>query len=514
MYHLLSSALALLVYTSVVLGSQTPLGNCALDACLLDLPYRVVLPDTPDYALASRAYNRRLKIAPAAIVYPATPAEVSAAVLCAANCGTPVVARSGGHSYAGYSLGGQDGSLVVDLSGLNGAVFEKEGEIMHVQTGNRLGDVASALKSVGRALPHGTCPPVGLGGHAAFGGFGFASREWGLLLDRMIGAEMVLADGRVVNASLKENPDLFWAIRGSVSSFGIATSYTFVTLPEPPVTTPYSYVFAGNASSAAQCFYAFQAFSATSAPPALGMQFSIIPDLTYELFGSYTGPKKDFEDAFLPLVRECEKTSDQHSGTHEFAQEMGWEAYLVSQAGTPPRVSDCFYAKSLMTAESTPLSLSTMENFMNYLYTEGPRHGHLSWFVEVDTYGGVGSAINAVPKLDTSFTHRDRLLGFQMYASSGNLRPPFPQDGYAFVDGMAEALKSGPEAPSFGSYANYVDPLLKEQDWKMMYYGKEIYERLTTVKAKWDPNGVFRFPQVIPPAAEAGQEGRRVVDEL
>ncbi|KZT57881.1 Glucooligosaccharide oxidase [Calocera cornea HHB12733] len=513
MPRLVHLILALLATSFNALGSQTPLRSSVLEACLSTLPFRVVLPSSPDYDRASRAYNRRLTIRPAAVVYPNSASHVSAAILCGTRAGVPVVARSGGHSAAGYSLGGEDGSLVVDLSRLDEVKFEKEGEVVHVQTGNRLADLARALKGVGKALPHGTCPSVGVGGHAAFGGFGFASREWGLLLDRMIGAEVVLSDGRVMNASLDENADLFWAVRGSVASFGIATSYTFVTLPEPPVTTAYSYVFAGNASSAAPCLYAFQEFAATSAPPPLGMQFSVIPDLTYELFGSYTGPKKDFDVIFLPLVQECEKTSDQDSGTHAFAQEMGWEAYLVSQAGTPPRVADCFYAKSLMTAEDRPLSPGTIETFMTYLYTEGPKH-RLSWFVEVDLYGGAGSAINAVPKLDTAFKHRDRLLGFHMKASSRDQRPPYPEEGYAFINGMANALRSGPESPTFGSYGSYVDPLLKQDEWRMMYYGDEIYEQLADLKRKWDPEGVFAYPQMISSTRELENGGRRVVDEL
>ncbi|EJU00029.1 FAD-binding domain-containing protein [Dacryopinax primogenitus] len=503
----------------LLLALNTLASPSQLQTCLTSLSFPVLLPSSPSYAPACQAYNRRLTFLPSSVVYPRTPAEVALAVRCASSASVPVVARSGGHGYAAFALGGQDGSLVVDLSGLKGVEFDNGGEVMHAQTGNRLGEIASALKSVGRALPHGTCvllsgvsrfPPR----HAAFGGFGFASREWGLLLDRMIGAELVLADGRIVNASLEENEDLFWAVRGSVSSFGIATSYTFLTLPEPPVTTAYSYVFSGNASSAAQCFLAFQAFSASSAPPPLGMQFFLIPDLTYELFGSYTGPKAAFEDVFLPLVLECEKTSDTHAGTHAFAQEMGWEAYLVSQVGTPPRVADCFYAKSLMTSSTTPLSQQTVEKFMHYLFTEGPKHPHLAWFVEVDLYGREGSAINAVPKLDTAFRHRDRLLGFQLYASSGNLRPPFPEDGYAFVDGMAEVLSAAPEGRTLASYANYVDPRLGQGEWEDMYYGGEIYDRLRKVKSKWDKGNVFRFPQGIVPSEEREGEGRRVVDEL
>lgn len=93
------------------------------------------------------------------MVYPSTPAEVSAAVLCAAQTGLNVSVRSGGHSYASYSLGGTDGSLVIDLSAFNDIVVNADGTA-EVGAGQRLGDVALALNDGGRAIPHGTCPYV------------------------------------------------------------------------------------------------------------------------------------------------------------------------------------------------------------------------------------------------------------------------------------------------------------------------------------------------------------------
>ncbi|EJU00034.1 FAD-binding domain-containing protein [Dacryopinax primogenitus] len=506
---------AVVIYGWGALAAQSSSANhTELETCLSSLSFPVVLPTSPDYALASRAYNRRLSYHPSAIVYPSTPAQVSQSILCASRSRTPVVARSGGHSAAAFSLGGKDGSLVVDLAGLYGVVWEdEEGLRVRVGTGLRLKGLGKALRKKGRALPHGTCPSVGVGGHAAFGGFGFTSREWGLLLDRIVEAEVVLADERLVNASLEENEDLFWAVRGSAPSFGIVTSYTFSTLPvlyttiKPPVTTAYSYVFAGNASSAAQCFLAFQDFASNHAPPPLGMQFSLIPDQTYELFGSYTGPLSSFEDIFLPLVRECESTSDQDSGTHAWAQELGWEAHLVSQAGTPPRVADCFYAKSLMTSDRTLLSSETVERFMHHLWDETPKV-RLAWFVEVDVYGGKGSAINGLPAGGRAFRYRDRLLGFHVKASSRDLRPPYPAEEIPFVEGLARALSEGEEGASFKAYGSYVDPRLEE--WEEMYYGEEIYGRLRVLKELWDPTGLFGFPQAI---AGDGKVGR-TRDEL
>jgi FAD/FMN-containing dehydrogenase len=141
--------------------------------------------------------------------------DVQAAVKCGANTQTPVVARSGGHSYAAYGVGGQDGALVIDLSGLKAITYANDHQQAAVQTGNRLGDVGVSLWNNGkRALPHGTCPNVGSGGHTSYGGYGPFSRFGGLLVDRVVSAEVVLANSTVIMASKDSNPDLFW-VRGS-----------------------------------------------------------------------------------------------------------------------------------------------------------------------------------------------------------------------------------------------------------------------------------------------------------
>ncbi|KAG8735505.1 hypothetical protein FRC12_018042 [Ceratobasidium sp. 428] len=107
------------------------------------------------------------------------------------------------------------------------------------QTGNKLGDIAQKLWDNGkRALPHGTCPYVGSGGHTAFGGFGPYSRVAGLLHDRVTSAQVVLANGTLTTASSTKNADLFWALRGAGASYGIVTEWTFATLPAPPVPNP------------------------------------------------------------------------------------------------------------------------------------------------------------------------------------------------------------------------------------------------------------------------------------
>jgi FAD/FMN-containing dehydrogenase len=105
---------------------------------------------------------------------------------------------------------------VVDLSALKNITFTNNNQQATVQTGNKLGDVAVSLWNNGqRALPHGTCPTVGSGGHTSYGGYGPFSRVGGLLVDRVVSAEVVLANGTVVTASKDSNSDLFWVRKGS-----------------------------------------------------------------------------------------------------------------------------------------------------------------------------------------------------------------------------------------------------------------------------------------------------------
>lgn len=181
--------------------------NLRLALPLSDIPIK--LPDDPGWAELAAPYNTRLPFTPAVIVIPKTEDHVRHAVLCAARLGLQVQARSGGHSYASFSIGGRDGAMVIDLRHFQGVSVDQQG-IAKVGAGARLGSVAVALLARGRALAHGTCPAVGVGGHATHGGFGMTSRAWGLLLDHIVAMDVVLADGRCVRTSETEHCDLYF----------------------------------------------------------------------------------------------------------------------------------------------------------------------------------------------------------------------------------------------------------------------------------------------------------------
>lgn len=194
---------------------------------------------------------------------PSTADQVAAIVQQGASEKRQVVARSGGHSYIANGLGGKNGAVVVDLKNFTSITVNPGTFYAVVGAGNRLGKVASTLSAQGRALPHGTCPYVGIGGHATYGGFGFASRMWGLTLDNIVSAKVVLANGTIVTTSSTQHQDLFWAVRGSASSFGIVTSFTFKTYPQPAHGYTFSYQFHLDSAEASNALLSFQDFTRT-----------------------------------------------------------------------------------------------------------------------------------------------------------------------------------------------------------------------------------------------------------
>lgn len=195
---------------------------------------------SPTWVADATAYNLRVPATPALIIYAQTVKHVQDAVNCGVAVGLKVTARSGGHSYTSLGLGGENGHLVVDLTRMNTISIDSNTNVATVGAGARLGDVARELfDNGGRAISHGSCPAVGLSGHILHGGYGWASHSHGLALDWMVGADVVLANGTHVHCSETENSDLFWALRGAGSNFGIVTSYELATFAAPSISIPF-----------------------------------------------------------------------------------------------------------------------------------------------------------------------------------------------------------------------------------------------------------------------------------
>src|SRR5690348_10149312 len=168
-------------------------------------------------------------VRPAGVVRCRTPADASAAIGFARQAGLPVSIRCGGHSVAGRSV---TEGMVIDVTPMSRV--EVSGGIASVGAGARLGDLYEALYEHGVTIPAGCGPAVGITGLALGGGIGILGRRYGLTCDRLLRAEVALADGRVIECDPDHDPDLFWALRGAGGgNFGVVTCLVFDPVPAP-----------------------------------------------------------------------------------------------------------------------------------------------------------------------------------------------------------------------------------------------------------------------------------------
>jgi FAD/FMN-containing dehydrogenase len=194
----------------------------------------VLLPGSQEYeSLRRPAIARFDAVRPDAVVACSSPADVAETIAFARRAGLHVAVRSGGHCFAGRS---SSTGIVIDVSPMR-SVSVSDG-VATIGAGARLGDVYDALEAEGLTIPAGCGPTVGIAGLTLGGGLGILGRRHGLTSDHLLGAEVVLADGRVVECDDELERDLFWALRGGGGgNFGVVTSFRFRTVPPPDATS-------------------------------------------------------------------------------------------------------------------------------------------------------------------------------------------------------------------------------------------------------------------------------------
>jgi FAD/FMN-containing dehydrogenase len=222
------------------------------------------------YEHARTLYNAMIDRRPRLIAQCSDVADVIAAVNFGREHGLLIAVRGGGHNGAG--LGSCDDGLVIDLRRLRGIRVDPAQRTVRMEPGCTLGDIDHAAHAFGLAVPSGVVSATGIAGLTLGGGHGYLSRRYGLTIDNLIEADVVLADGRLVTASECENADLFWALRGGGGNFGVVTSFLHRA---HPVSNVYAGPIFWEIKHAAQIMRAYREFLRT-APlalcPILGLQ--------------------------------------------------------------------------------------------------------------------------------------------------------------------------------------------------------------------------------------------------
>jgi hypothetical protein len=203
------------------------------DALRRQVACDVLLPGSDAYESVRKPFIARFdEIEPQAIVLCTAPEDVAEVVAFARRDDIETATRSGGHCLAGFS---STRGIVIDVSPMNSITVD--GGVARVGAGTRTGELCERLAEQCLAVPTGTCPSVGIAGLTLGGGIGILGRAYGLTLDHLLAAQVVLADGRIVDCDEERHSDLFWALRGAgAGNFGVVTSFTFRPRPAPRVT--------------------------------------------------------------------------------------------------------------------------------------------------------------------------------------------------------------------------------------------------------------------------------------
>jgi len=458
-----------------------------LNAVFTDASLRT-FPQDADYLSKINAYNLDYPVYPAALVRPTTVEEVSAAVKCAVKADVKVQPRSGGHSYANYCLGGVDGALVVDLVHLQKFEMDTTNWEATIGAGTLLGDVTTRLHDAGgRAIAHGVCPQIGIGGHATIGGLGPTSRQWGSTLDHIREVEVVLANGTITRANKNQNPDLYFSIRGAGASFGIVTEFVFITHPEPGPIVRYSYTFKlESTQELAQTLAKWQSLVSTSDLDRKFASTLSVTSVGILITGTYFGTRAEYDtlnieaqlgSGFLIKV----DVIDDWLGTV-----LNWAEGEALQVGGG--VPAYFYAKSLSLTPETLIPAAGIDALFEYL--QDANKGTVLWFIIIDL---AGRAINDVPANATAYVHRNTIFYIQSYAIGLD---GVSQTTHNFLDGINDTIMKAMPGVDFGAYPGYVDKYLP--DGRHEYWGSN-YPRLQQIKAELDPQNVFSNPQSVQP---------------
>ncbi|MEU4098499.1 FAD-binding oxidoreductase [Streptomyces sp. NPDC026673] len=447
---------------------------------------RLVLPDDADYATARLLYNTRYDgQRPAAVAYVSGTGDIREALDFARRTGVPVSIRNGGHSYAGYS--GGKGRLVLDVSSL--AAVNVSGGTATIGAGAKLIDVYTKLGARGRTLSAGSCPTVGISGLTLGGGHGVLSRAYGLTCDSLTGAEIVTAGGRVLHCSASENPELFWALRGAGGGqFGVVTNLTFATHASPQVVTGY---LTWPWSKAAAVLRAWQEWGPTQPDEiwsALHLDKSGTgsPRISIATVGITSRDElANAVDRLADRVGAPASTVSLHPRTYLDAAlaYAGCSNLSTAQChlpgNTPGRSPSGRLGRETYTARSDfydrSLSAAGIQTLLSQV--EGVRSG--SGSVSLTALGG---AVNRVSPTATAFVHRRSRFLAQYIEAPGTT---------SWLSGLHTAMR---RHASGAAYQNYTDPTLG--DWRTAYYGSAA-DKLTRLKARYDPSRLFAFAQAL-----------------
>ena len=440
----------------------------------------LIQPADAGYGEARKVHNAMIDKRPALIVGCTDAADVISCVNFARENEMLLAVRGGGHNGAG--LGVCDGGLVIDLSHMKGVRVDPARRTVRVEGGARWGDVDHATHAFGLAVPTGVISTTGVGGLTLGGGHGYLTRKYGLTIDNLLSADVVLADGSFVTASEEENGDLFWAIRGGGGNFGVVTSFEFRTHPVGTVFAGPTLWHLDQAAEAMRFYrdfmeeasedmYGFFAFLKVPPGPPFpeGLHFQTMCGVVW----CYLGPPEEAGEAFRP-VREFGPPAFEMLGPMPLpvlnsmfdpllppGLQFYWKGDFVME------LSEEAIAKHVEHGSKIPAPLPTM-----HLYP-------------------IDGAAHRIGKNDTAFSYREAKWS-AVYAGVD----PDPANAGIVTEWAKNYWEALHPYSAGGAYVNF---MMEEGRDRVQATYRDNHERLVEVKREHDPTNLFRVNQNIEP---------------
>jgi FAD/FMN-containing dehydrogenase len=438
----------------------------------------LITPGSPAYDQARMTYNGMIDRYPALIVRATDDSDVISTVRFAKEREMPLSIRGGGHNVAGF--GTNDGGIVLDLSLMRNIRIDPKRRTARAGGGATWGDMDHAGHAFGLATPGGILSTTGVGGLTLGGGFGYLTRRYGLSADNLLSADVVTADGELMNASADENPDLFWAIRGGGGNFGVVTSFEFQMHPVGivyggPIFFPveasaqvlrFYRDFIANAPRELSAFFGYHV-----APPAPFIPEALHGHTACAIVVCYTGPLEKADEAVQPI------------------REAGPVALDLMGPIPYPALNSLFDA--LLPAG---LQHYWKADFDNEL-TDEAVDIHAEYGAQVPNFMSLmhlyplDGAVQDVAKDATAFSHRDVKFAHIIAGIDSD-----PANMPAHRDWVRSYWSALHTESAGGAYLNF---LMDEGQDRIRATYRDNYTRLLQAKRRYDPDNVFRINQNI-----------------
>jgi FAD/FMN-containing dehydrogenase len=446
----------------------------------LSLAGELIQPGEKGYDEARQVYNGMIDRRPRLIVRCADVADVIAAVNFGRQNKMLIAIRGGGHSAGG--LGVCDDGLVIDLSLINYTRVDPKGRTVRVGGGCTWHAVDHATHPFGLAVPTGFISTTGVGGLTLGGGVGYLTRKYGLTIDNLLAADLVLADGSFITATADQNADLFWAVRGGGGNFGVVTSFLFKA---HPVHTDYAGPMLWPLERAAEVLRWYREFITTASEDISGFfAFLIVPPgppfpeqlhlkNMCAIVWCYTGALDKAEEVFKPIRETLRPELDlvgpmphpvlqsMFDGLFRPGLQWYWKADFVKE------LSDEAIALHIEHGSKIPTMLSTM-----HLY---PINGKAHQLAKAETPWSYRDSVWAkvIVGVDPDPANRERITAWARH----------------YWDALHPHSAGG-------AYINFI---MDEGEDRVKASYRENYDRLVSIKNKYDPTNLFRVNQNIKP---------------